>query len=276
MEELPTTDLGCPWPTPVDVPSLAAGEVHVWCAAINVDEQAAADLLVTLSKDEEQRAAHYLLDRSRRRFIACRAAQRMILARYLTSDVGWASARHENLGGLKPTLRDLARELVFDYSPLGKPTLAAGSDPSGRLKFNVSNSGDMAIIAVALDRELGADVERIRDNLDHHGLAQRYFASEERDKLRRLPEGERLAGFFDCWTRKEAFLKAIGKGLTYPLDRAIVSVGRAEPCRLLSLDGDESAASAWSLLPLHPAPGYVAAIAMPGSALKMLVFCWEA
>lgn len=166
-------------------------------------------------------------------------------------------------------------KLQFDYSPLGKPSLAPGFDGSNRVRFNISNSGDMALIAVALDRELGVDVERIRDNLDHEGLAQRYFAAEERDRLQAMPEGERLAGFFDCWTRKEAFLKAIGKGLTYPLDRAIVSVGPEVPCRLISLDGNESAAAAWSLVALHPSPGYVAAIAIPGAAPTLQVFRWE-
>lgn len=132
----------------------------------------------------------------------------------------------------------------------------------------------MALLVVTLDRDLGIDVERIRDNLDHAGLAERYFAAEERDKLRSLPESQRLSGFFDCWTRKEAFLKAIGKGLTFPLDRAIVSVG-SEPCRLLSLDGDASAAAAWSLLALHPAAGYVAAIAIPGSLPHITTFNWD-
>lgn len=266
-------DFGCPWLVPRDVPQLGPGEVHVWCATVHVDDATANRLLGILSSDEQQRAARYLLDRSRRRFIAGRAAQRMILAGYVASNVGWASAHLGDAGGLEPTLQ-AACDLVFDYSPLGKPALARDSDASGRLRFNISNSGDMALLAVAFDRDLGVDVERIRDNLDHAGLAKRYFAAEERDKLRGLPESQQLTGFFDCWTRKEAFLKAIGKGLTYPLDRAIVSVG-SEPCRLLSLDGDQAAAAEWSLVAVHPAPGYVAAIALPGSEPHVEAFHWD-
>jgi 4'-phosphopantetheinyl transferase len=220
---------------------------------VAVEESIANGLLATLSADERERAGRYLFDKHRWRFIVGRAAQRLILAKYIA---------------VSPA------DIEFTYSPLGKPALAECAD-AGNLKFNVSNSGDMAVIAITLGTELGVDVERIRDNIDYDGLAHRYFAAEERDKLRQLPEELRLAGFFDCWTRKEAFLKAIGKGLTYPLDRAIVSVGPSEPCRLLSLDGDTAAAAAWSLIPLVPAPGYVAAIALPGAAPNVRTFRWE-
>lgn len=253
MDHFSTQDLGCLWPSPAAVPTLAADELHVWCAAVDVSEDLAEELLGTLADDERQRAARYLSDPHRRRFIACRAAQRMILATYTGAS---------------------AQEIEFVYSPLGKPALAASGSAAG-LEFNVSNSGDMALFAMARNRQLGVDVERIRDNLDHDGLSQRFFAAGERDKLRHLPEELRLQGFFDCWTRKEAFLKAIGKGLTYPLDRAVVAIGPQEPCRLLSLDGDETAAAAWSLLALHPAPGYTAAIAATGGEPKTQAFFWR-
>ena len=253
MENPCGPDFCCPWPAATAVPQLEDGETHVWCAPIAAEERVAKELLATLSTDERERAARYLFDRHRWRFIAGRAAQRLILAKYT---------------GVAPA------DVEFSYSPLGKPALAKGSN-TGKLKFNVSNSGDMAIFAIMLGTELGVDVERIRDNIDYDGLAQRYFAAEERDSLRRLPEELQLTGFFDCWTRKEAFLKAIGKGLTYPLDRAVVSVGPSEPCRLLSLDGDEAAAAAWSLISLVPAAGYVAAIALPDPAPVVKLFRWE-
>jgi 4'-phosphopantetheinyl transferase len=242
---------GIVWPVPDSHPTLGESVIHVWCAEVAVDGARAEALLAKLSADERERAGRYLFDRHRWRFIACRAAQRLILARYVETP---------------------PEKLEFVYSALGKPTLAASA---GELKFNVSNSGDLALFAVTRGCELGVDLERIRTNIDHDGLAQRFFAADERDKLRRLPQGEQLTGFFDCWTRKEAFLKAIGKGLTFPLDRAVVSVGPDEPCRLLSLDGSEAEASTWSLVALSPATGYVAAIALAGPTRVISTFRWQ-
>jgi 4'-phosphopantetheinyl transferase len=135
--------------------------------------------------------------------------------------------------------------------------------------FNVSNSHELALCAVALDRELGVDVEYVERPRDFEGLAERFFAHQEVDMMRALPDQQRLQGFFNCWTRKEAILKADGMGLAFPLDRVVVSLTPDEPARLVAFGDDPAASSAWWLERLAPGTGYVGAIASPGGALEV-------
>ena len=220
-------------------PSLSGDEVHVWCASL---DRPAANYAMFLSSDEQIRAERFRFDRERRRFIVGRGTLRIILGRYLN---------------LSP------EEVEFEYRPNGKPVLSAGLLHT-TLCFNLSHSGEMLLLAVTYDRAVGVDIESINLDLDVETLAERFFSPAERAELQALPTDRRLASFFSGWTRKEAYLKARGEGLTYPLDQFSVSMDCDKPARLLDVKDDPQELPRWSFYALVPAPGYIGALVVEG------------
>jgi 4'-phosphopantetheinyl transferase len=198
-----------------------------------------AQFTALLSADERERAARFAFAHLRRSFTLARGALRILLGRTL---------------GMAPAA------IRFVYGEKGKPGLA---EP-GRVRFNMSHSGELALIAIGLDCELGVDIERIRPLPDLQEIAARFFSREEETELMALPEDLREAAFFRCWTRKEAYIKAIGDGLSAPLDGFAVSLRDGEPARMIQIGGDAAAAGAWRLHHLDVEPGYVAALAYRG------------
>jgi 4'-phosphopantetheinyl transferase len=186
-----------------------------------------------LADDERRSFARASPDVARRRVLG-RAALRTVLAAYLER---------------------APQELAFRHGAFGKPRLA---EPVG-LHFNLSRSGDRCLIAVARGGRVGVDVERLRSLRDLDAIAARAFAASELASIQELDERRKLHAFWACWTRKEAFVKAIGGGLSMPLDRFTVSVRDDESPAILTLDGDEP--GAWRLTAMRPWPGYVAALA---------------
>jgi len=244
---------GCPWP-PAPVSSLSgapppAGRVDVFAFALDPPEERLAALRDTLAADERERAARYRFDVHRRAFEACRSVVREILGRYLA---------------LAPAA------VRFQYGPQGKPALPPDDGP---LVFSVSHSGELGLCAVAREGALGVDLERVRSLDDALAIAERFFSPAERDALRTLQPPALATAFFTAWTRKEAFIKALGEGLSYPLADFDVTLLPEEPARLLRVAGDEKAPARWRLTALDPAPGYVAALAAaePVDA----VACWS-
>jgi len=140
------------------------------------------------------------------------------------------------------------------------------------LQFNLSDSHEMALCGVTAEHELGTDVERIRAVSNFSELARRYFASSEIAQLERLNLRDRLLGFFNCWTRKEAYLKAVGSGLSFPLNKLEVTVLPGEPARLLKLNGSRQEAFGWHMADAAPMSGYVAAVASK-APMEKLVYC---
>ncbi len=236
------------WQSVSEETPLAAGEVHVFLACL---DELAGPPRVGLSPDEEARAAGFHFERDRRCFRNARGLLRNLLGRYL---------------GLEPAA------LRFAYGPRGKPYLA---DPASRLHFNVSHSGGMALLAFAEDRELGVDLEQERSLSDADSIAERYFSLREGAQLRRLPEAERRPAFFRCWTRKEAFIKATGDGLSYPLDAFDVTLAPGDPARLLRVLGDPEAGHRWWLEDITPAAGFAAALAVQGRPARVARWRWE-
>jgi len=151
-------------------------------------------------------------------------------------------------------------EVCFSYGPQGKPALA---DASCSLRFNTSNSSDLVAYAFTPGCEIGIDVEQHRPVHDWDRIAHRFFSPEEASELSDLPEAERIAAFFNCWSRKEACIKAIGGGLSIPLDSFRVTLRPGVAARMVSLNGSEEAARAWTLHDIAPAPEYAGAIAYP-------------
>lgn len=235
-------------PPPAPTPP-GDGEVAVWAVPLDPPAAEVAALAALLSPDEAERAARFRFDRHRRRYAVGRGVLRTLLGRFL---------------GVAP------RQIAFAYGANGKPFLAAppaGAPPvPGGLQFNLSNSDELALVAFCRGAELGTDVERLRPMPDGLDIAERFFSAAERRTLAAQPPDERDRAFFRCWTRKEAYLKAVGDGITVRLDGFDVTLAAAEPPRILSIDGDPARGAAWELVHVEPAPGYLGALALPARA----------
>ena len=228
-------------------PSLppAGGEIHLWRIPLLAEPGIAADRARLLIDDELDRMGRYRFERDRERFAMCRGALRILLGRYLSID---------------------PRQVRLRYSPKGKPELdqTAGTRHRHDLRFNLSDSSDWALLAITRGDEIGVDIERVRPLPDAEILARDHFSPREYDEYKALPPSEKLAGFFNCWTRKEAWLKATGEGITVPLDRFDVTLVPGQGPRLLRVEGDPDAPARWALYDCVPAQDYVGAIAVKG------------
>ena len=217
--------------------------VDVWTAPLDPEDGTLDRFRATLSPAERERECRFAFDRERRAFVASRGWLRTLLARY---------------AGGTPA----GQVLVED--PLGKPRLG-GACGQGRRRFSVSHSAGLWACAVALHREVGLDIEWIDPAREIDRISGRYFSPAEVAALRALPEAERLAGFHLCWTRKEAWLKARGFGISVPLDSFEVSLAPGEPARLLATRPDPAEAARWTLLDLDHGPGFAGALCVEGA-----------
>lgn len=244
---LPTTAED--WGGPPASPALGADELHVWRVDVDGFGGDLERLEATLAEDERARARRFRFETDRRRFLSRRGVLREVLARYL---------------GLP------AAALEYRLAPHGKPRLA-GALPID-LRFNLSHSSGVALIAVAQAREVGVDVERVAPQRADAGVARRFFAPGEISELNRFEGQDWIEAFFRCWTRKEAFIKARGEGLSFPLDRFEVNVGPDEPARILRVRGESGEAPAWFMLGLNPAPGFAGAVVVEGHVTSISRF----
>ena len=226
-------------------------EMHVWGASLDVPTSQLDQLHLTLDANERRRPLRYHFRVDRDRFVAARGALRAILGRHLGVD--------------PPTVR-------FFLGPYGKPE-HAGENRADSIRFSVSHSGGLALYAIARGREVGVDLERIRPDVVDAAIAGRFFSPAEVESLRGLPEGQRIQAFFSCWTRKEAYVKARGEGLSLPLDRFVVSLVPGESAALVRDEGDPRAVSRWSLHQLDPGHGYAGALAVEGHGWQLK--CWR-
>lgn len=187
---------------------------------------------------ERQRAARFARERDRWRYIIARARLR---------------------GLLGARLDERPETIEFTYGRRGKPALAPRFAASG-LRFNLSHCEDVAVYAFAHDREVGVDVEAVRPLPDADEVAARFFSRAENLAYLALAAGDRTQGFFNCWTRKEAFIKALGGGLHVPLGCFDVSLAPGEPARILRLGRRSGERCGWRLVGLQPAPGLAGAV----------------
>jgi 4'-phosphopantetheinyl transferase len=213
-------------------------EMHVWHAALDRESDTLARLELVLSPEEKARADRFHFVNDRNRFVVARGLLRELLGRYL---------------------HQFPADLEFSYAEHGKPALSGGNASTG-LCFNLSHSAGLVVYAIARERNLGIDVEHVRPEFASDGIAERYFSASEVSDLRRLPSEARVAGFFNCWTRKEAYLKATGMGLQIPLNSFAVSVWSDRPAQFL-----RGVEPRWHLDSFDPAEGYVAAVVYNGA-----------
>ncbi len=240
------------WADPPRLLELGATEAHVWRVPLDVHPDVVDRLAGVLSDDERARADRYRFPEHRRRFIVRRGVLRTILARYLGTSPG--------------TLR-------FQYTSHGKPSLAGGTGPAA-IEFNLAHSAELALVAVTRGKPVGVDLERTDARDDRDRIAEEFFCAAEAEALRSLPPEVRTAAFFNCWTRKEAVLKALGTGLSLPLKDVEVSIAPGRPARLLSISGDARAASGWRLYDLSPGSGWAAALAVEDGVKDIACFDW--
>jgi len=239
-------------PPPVDL-TLTTDDVHIWYASLDAQISLSQIFLKTLSPDERMRAERFYFEKDRKRFIVGRGILRSILGNYL----------------------DIApSRLRFCYGDNGKPAFA-DTACQGTIRFNLSHSNGRALFAFAIDRAIGIDIEKVHDMPDMSHIAERFFSERENKLFRALPECQKREAFFNCWTRKEAFIKAIGDGLIMPLNSFDVTLIPGEPAKLINVPGDPENDVNWSLQELTPYPGYIGAFAVEGDSWHLACWQWE-
>jgi 4'-phosphopantetheinyl transferase len=236
--------------TPANL-ELPSDRIDIWRVCLDSFESPEPGFSGILSQDEVARASRFHFENDRRRFVRCRIALRALLGSYL--DVPPAGIR-------------------FRYGGNGKPEIA-GPQHSRGLRFNVSNSRGLALIAVSSGRAIGVDIERVRPKVECLDIARRFFSAREIEALLALGENKRQEAFFACWTRKEAFLKSTGDGLTCPLSEFSVSVDPDGPAELWDVKGDPNAVSHWCLESVRPGAGYIGALAYKGPVCRVEWLC---
>jgi 4'-phosphopantetheinyl transferase len=242
-----------PWYAPLGLLRLADNEVHVWRAGLQMPASIVEHLQHVLVQEELERARGFYFEKDRFNWIVAHSLLRSILGQYLTCD---------------------PRSLRFTTNSYGKPLLV--SPVAGkRLHFNLSHSGDLALYAFAYEREVGVDVEQMRAGIDYRELATRYFSVRECAALEALSADLQQEAFFLCWSRKEAYIKARGEGLSLPLDQFDVSLVPGEPPRLLGSREEPGVVEYWSLYALSPGSGYSGALAIEGSGWQLRCWQWQ-
>lgn len=220
---------------------LSPGEIHLWSIRLDPPPEVVERLGRALSADEWERANRFRFDKHRRQYVVGRGALRSLVGAYT---------------GTRPEI------VRFRYGDRGKPYLA---DPAGDLQLNLSNSDEMALVGFVRKVEIGVDIEFLKPMPDCEPIAERFFSASERDVLRALPADRKEEAFFNCWTRKEAYLKAMGTGLAAPLDSFDVTLAPGEPPRMLTLEGSAERAARWYLQHFRPAEQYIGALAIEGA-----------
>ena len=228
------------WPAAPRGVALSSGQVHLWAANLDVTPATLEHYASCLAPPEANRAARFYFERDRNRFIAGRGWLRTLLADYAQTG---------------------PRSIEFDYGANGKPRLGGRFVPMG-LEFNLAHCENLALLAIARGQPLGVDVERVRPIADADQLVSQFFSPRENAAFQQLSPDQKPNAFFNLWTRKEAWLKAIGEGIAHSLSLVEVSFLPGEPARLLAAPPTLSEAC-WTLQELAPAQGFVGALASP-------------
>jgi len=216
---------------------LAGRDIHVWAVQLLAPDNVVERCCVILSPDEKARAERFVFRHHRRAYVLSRCILRALLGRYISLQ---------------------AADIQFSYGSKGKPHLFGFNS---RIRFNCSHSAGMVLYAITRHCDLGIDIEKIRPLQDMEEIAQRFFCPEEVSELLSFMPPEREAAFFRCWSRKEAYVKAIGDGLSIPLDSFRVTLAPGDPAGFVHLDNNRKLAREWTLHDTTAMDGYAAAIA---------------
>jgi 4'-phosphopantetheinyl transferase len=227
--------------------SLNSTDIHIWKAKLNISLSTQNDFWQILSADEKTRANRFRFPHLRMHYIAARGVLRNLIAQYLS---------------ISPA------DIQFNYGKQGKPFLV--NFPN--FKFNVSHSEDLAVFAFAKEMEIGIDVEYINPKIDIEVIAPNFFSQNEVTTLFKLAPKERITGFFNCWTRKEAFIKAKGGGLSIPLDQFEVTLLAKDTPKILAINWAPEDVKNWSLFSFNPRKEFVGALTTNGNIEKVSFF----
>jgi 4'-phosphopantetheinyl transferase len=241
------------WQTQDQPDSLREDEVHLWIAPLTTPPEKLFYFESVLSADEKERARRFRNISDRKRYLIARGSLRRLLGYYVAS---------------------APDRLQFTYNAFGKPSLS-GQASEAVLNFSVSHSEDRALFGFARERKIGVDLEYIRPDINVVELAKRYFSPDEYRRLRRLPANEQCEAFYCVWTRKEAYFKACGEGLSFGLERVEVSSSPAEPVMIRKIAGASNASEHWTLKHLSPAPSYLGAAAVEGRSVTFKFLDWH-
>jgi 4'-phosphopantetheinyl transferase len=239
------------WHRPLASLVLNQGEVHVWRIPLDVSQDVVLALAPLLSGEESARVGRILCEESGTRFVAAHGALRRILGRYLD---------------------ERPEQIRFIADAKGKPHLVSRAD-APPLCFSLSHSGELALLAVTKDRGVGVDIEQVRPVSAWREIAARYFSGGEREALRSCSDDRTPEAFFQVWTRKEAYSKALGQGVSQIWRQFSVSPTAGATTVLRSAESEAGAAGQFTLRPLHPDAGYVAAVAAQGVGWHLS--CWQ-
>ena len=239
------------WHMPPSRITLEADEIHIWRVSLTMSQGEIDRFSRLLASDEQEKAGRYRFEKDRNQFIIGRGLLRTLLGCYL---------------GCEP------RHVSFRYSSYGKPSLGEPLASSG-LQFNLSHSHQLALLAFTYTRDIGIDIEYMRPNVEFEQLAEHFFAPEECAVLRSVAPSARAETFYNCWTRKEAYIKARGEGLSIPLASFDVSLRPGEPAALLQSREDPAEVPHWSLHALFPGEHYAAALAIKDNQQQPR--CWQ-
>ncbi len=232
-------------------PEISPNGLHIWRVSLEVPWSWNFD--EALSLDDRMRADRFRFESDRRRFCVARASLRLILGRYLKAKPG---------------------RLQFDFGDYGKPFLAERKTSQG-IRFNLSHSHRLALIAIARDREVGVDIEFMRPNFVTDEVVKHFFSRAEVEAFTSVSPAFKTQSFFNCWTRKEAYIKARGEGLSCSLDEFDVSLAPGAPAALLNSRLDSKETSRWRLQDLFPAPGYAATVAVEGGFSQLALWDFD-
>lgn len=235
------------WDFPPEINRLGLGEVHIWRIWLDVAQDEVESLQVSVSKNEMERSKKFHFRKDRERYIVAHSSLRHILSRYLD---------------LPPD------QIHFTYNEQGKPELDPAYDYNA-MRFNLSHSDSVGLVAISRGSRLGVDVERIRLQAHIEEIAHRFFSPGEVRQLMSQPESQREEAFFRCWTRKEAYLKALGVGMLLPLDHFEVALEPGVPPKIIHIGGDEGEAERWNLYHIDPMEGYIGALVVEGNPVKL-------
>lgn len=236
------------WAAPPEELIASDARADVWLISLAGLDASAERFVEILSDDERRRAARFKFDRHRQLYVAAHGAMHLILSRYLS---------------IEPAA------LAFVKGSNGKPVLAPDFAASG-LRFNLSHSHEAALLGVVRGREIGVDIEWVKEGYGYDAVARRFFTTKEVSQLCALPPALQRRAFFKCWTSKEAFLKAKGTGLSGKLDEVEILLGADQRLRIgASVPG-------WTLDELNPGNGYEAAMVVEGGSLPVNRYRWQA
>ncbi len=225
---------------------LQSKQVHVWCLSFREHTEHVPNYYALLSDDEKIKASKFHFEKDKNQSIISRGALRQLSALYLDRPID---------------------DIAFTYGEYGKPEYSFKS----YLKFNVSHSGDMAIIGFVKDHDIGVDIEHIKTDFDVMDIAVNYFSELEIKTLKAFPKKKHIEGFYRCWTRKEAFIKAKSQGLSFPLNAFSVSIDSNNHANLLETKWDKREAKDWKLFSFTPNKDYIGAVSIKGAVNDLII-----